>query len=59
MNATTRPRYLASGKAVLGVCALVGVLFIASMYLGILYDRATDPPHPPGSSEAPDPAPSR
>ncbi len=50
MNATARPTV--SGKAVLGVCALVGVLFIASMYLGVLYDRATDPPHP----LAPDPA---
>ena len=38
----------ASGKAVLVVGALVGVLFILAMYLGVLYDRATDPPHPAG-----------
>jgi hypothetical protein len=44
----------ASGKVVLVAGALVGALFILAMYLGVLYDRATDPPHaagPNGSAE--------
>jgi hypothetical protein len=38
----------ASGKIVLLVIAVVGALAIVGMYAGVLYDRATDPPHGPG-----------
>jgi hypothetical protein len=56
MSPVTRTPARASGKAVLAVCAVIGVLFVLSLYLGVLYDRATDPPHAAGSAESAGPS---
>ena len=42
----TAPR--ASGRRVLAVCGVVGVLFILAMYAGVRYDKATSGPPEPG-----------
>jgi H+/Cl- antiporter ClcA len=43
----------ASGKRVLFICLVVGILFIALMYTGVRWDQATSGPPEPAVPLAP------